>query len=226
MELERLGTDYGGWVLPKFCDLNENSIIYCVGVGEDISFDLLLFNKYKSNMVLIDPTNRAKIYFEKVKKYFNDGLYKEELNNTYLKEFNFPVDFSKFNYIDKGLWDIETELKFYKQSNPNYVSQTFIENMYTDVYDIVQTTTLTKVMNNLSHKHIDLIKMDIEGSEITVIEYMLANNILPKYILVEFDLKDKGKDNNGLTEKIISKLEQVGYFIYNIDRANVCFMKK
>lgn len=225
MQVERLGTDYGGWIIPKICDLNENSIVYCVGVGEDISFDLLLFDKYKSNIVLIDPTYRAKVYYEKVVKYFNDGQYSDEFNKTYLKDFHFKPNFKKFTFIDKGLWNTETQLKFYKQSNPNYVSQSFIENMYTDVYDVVYTTTLKKVMNELGHKHIDLIKMDIEGSEITVINDMLDNNIFPKYLLVEFDLKDKGKDNNGLTEKIIKKLETYGYHILDRDRANVSFIK-
>jgi hypothetical protein len=38
--MEKLGTNYGGWFIPKDCNLNENSIIYSVGVGEDISFDI------------------------------------------------------------------------------------------------------------------------------------------------------------------------------------------
>ena len=36
----RLGTRYGGWIIPKNNTLNENSIVYSGGVGEDISFDL------------------------------------------------------------------------------------------------------------------------------------------------------------------------------------------
>ena len=36
--MERLGTKYGGWILPTNTTLNENSIIYSAGVGEDISF--------------------------------------------------------------------------------------------------------------------------------------------------------------------------------------------
>lgn len=38
-DLQEIGTKYGGWVIPVNL-LNENSICYCVGCGEDISFDL------------------------------------------------------------------------------------------------------------------------------------------------------------------------------------------
>ena len=41
--MEKLGTNYGGWIIPKNIALTPESIIYSVGVGEDISFDLLLY---------------------------------------------------------------------------------------------------------------------------------------------------------------------------------------
>lgn len=225
MEIEKLGTSYGGWGVPKECNLNADSIVYCAGVGEDISFDLLLHNKYKSNMILIDPTARAKKYYEKVVAYFNK-IDKDGLRNTYLDNFDFNPDFNKFVFIDKALWDSEKELKFYKQTNPAHVSQTLIEHMYSDVYDIVKTTTVKKIMDELGHTHIDMIKMDIEGAEIVVIQDMIANSIFPQYLLVEFDLKDKRRDHDGLTEKLIVDLEMHNYSIYFRDNANVCFIRR
>jgi len=66
----KLGTEYGGWIIPNYINLNENSIIYSAGVGEDISFDLLLSDKYKSNIYLIDLTQKAKKhYFEVINNY-------------------------------------------------------------------------------------------------------------------------------------------------------------
>ena len=40
--METLGTEYGGWDIPINAKLNEDSIVYSGGVGEDISFDLKL----------------------------------------------------------------------------------------------------------------------------------------------------------------------------------------
>lgn len=46
MTSKRLGTIYGGWELPSDLSLNHESVIYSVGVGEDISFDILLQSMY------------------------------------------------------------------------------------------------------------------------------------------------------------------------------------
>jgi len=67
--MEKLGTNYGGWYIPKNITLNADSIVYSGGVGEDISFDLLLSDKYDCNIVLIDPTKRAIKHFDEVQKY-------------------------------------------------------------------------------------------------------------------------------------------------------------
>ena len=56
-------------LMPK---LNEDSIVYSGGVGEDISFDLKLQDKYNCNIFLIDPTQRAIKHFEEVKNYYNN----------------------------------------------------------------------------------------------------------------------------------------------------------
>ena len=72
--METLGTNYGGWSIPINCKLDENSIIYSGGVGEDISFDLKINNKYKSNIILIDPTKALK-HFEEVKTYYATKKY-------------------------------------------------------------------------------------------------------------------------------------------------------
>jgi hypothetical protein len=45
--MKRFGTYYGGWNLPTNINLTEQSVIYSAGVGEDISFDILLQEQYK-----------------------------------------------------------------------------------------------------------------------------------------------------------------------------------
>lgn len=43
-------------------------------------------------------------------------------------------------------------------------------------------------MKELNHKHIDLLKIDIENIECDVLEKMLNDKIYPTYISVDFDL--------------------------------------
>ena len=52
MNIVRLGTKYSGFYYPEnLPKLNENSIIYCVGAGEDISHDIIL--SYKTKVLLL-----------------------------------------------------------------------------------------------------------------------------------------------------------------------------
>ena len=60
----KLGTNYGGWSIPKNIKLNKDSIVYSGGVGEYISFDIKLQSKYNSNIFLIDPTIKAVNHFD------------------------------------------------------------------------------------------------------------------------------------------------------------------
>ena len=58
--MKRFGSDYGGFYYPEnLAGLDETSIIYCVGAGEDISHDIVLANKLNSKVYIIDPTPRA-----------------------------------------------------------------------------------------------------------------------------------------------------------------------
>ena len=226
--MEKLGTEYGGWIIPNDINLNENSIIYSAGVGEDISFDLLLSDKYKSNIYLIDPTQKAKKhYFEVINYYNNKSLFTGNIQKDYYEKIqNLNPDLSKILYLDIGLWDKLDKLKFYKQENENYVSQSLIEGMFTNNYDVVIVDTVKNVMNKLGHQHIDLFKLDIEGAEINVLEKMFSDNIFPKYLCVEFDLLLKNKDPHGLTQKLINKIiNDYNYKILVNDNLNITFQR-
>ena len=53
---------------------------------------------------------------------------------------------------------------------------------------------------------------------------MLDNKIYPKYLCIEFDLYLKKKDINNETQKIVNKLERVGYKILKNDNSSITFM--
>lgn len=224
--MERLGTNYGGWVLPKDIKLDENSIVYSAGVGEDVSFDMILSDRYKCNIILIDPTNRAKKHFDEVKHYYENIKWKmtgDIQKDYYGIMYPLKPDLTKVTYLDKGLWDKKTILKFYRQNNKKYVSQSLIEGMFGNDYDEVEVDTLENIMEQNNHTHIDILKLDIEGAEIRVLENMINKDIFPKYICVEFDLYLKGKDKENKTQMIIDKLKSCNYNIITNERGNVTF---
>src|SRR3990167_849454 len=63
-DLMRLGTQYGGWIIPKNHTLTGDSICYLAGAGEDISFDCALAKQFGCNVRIVDPTPRAIRHFE------------------------------------------------------------------------------------------------------------------------------------------------------------------
>ena len=86
--MEKLGTEYGGWHVPIDIGLDENSIIYSGGVGEDMSFDILLQDKYGCHIWLIDPTIRAQVHFEECRNFFsNQSKFSGDIQPDYHKKY-------------------------------------------------------------------------------------------------------------------------------------------
>ena len=71
-------------------------------------------------------------------------------------------------------------------------------------------------MNEYGHDKIDLLKMDIEGSECVVLENMLEEKIYPKYLAIEFDNIEKKEGTNKL-------LQIQGYELLYIDNNNYVY---
>ena len=226
--MERLGTNYGGWYVPTNMNLNENSIVYSGGVGEDMSFDLLLQCKYNCNIVLLDPTSKAIKHFDEVKQYYNS---KQHFTGGIQKDYysciqSLSPNFDKLKYVNIGLWNKKEELKFYKQSNDNYVSQSLVENMFGQKYDIVLVDSIKNIMEQQGHTQIDLLKLDIEGAEIETINQMLDDKIYPTYVLIEFDLLLKNKDPKNTTKQLIERMiTKENYKMLKNDQLNITFIK-
>jgi FkbM family methyltransferase len=226
--MEKLGTKYGGWYVPEEMDLDENSIIYSAGVGEDISFDLLLSDKYKSHIYLIDPTERASKHYESVYEGYECNGW--DFSNQNIQTDYWPIiselkpQLKKMYYVKKGLWKERDVLKFYKQENENYVSQSLMKDMFGKEYDKVEVLSVKDLMREKQNTRIDLLKMDIEGAEVEVLDKMLDDNIYPKYLCIEFDLALKRKDPENTTKKILERLMRGGYRMLKNDRMNITFM--
>lgn len=222
----KLGTNYGGWAIPSSNILNDKSLIISVGVGEDISFDLHLNHLYNSKIILIDPTIKAIKHYQEVQNYFNSNTpFTGNIQPDYISNIkNLQINFDNFDYIPKALWNESKILKFYKQSNPSYVSQSLIDGMFTSEYDEVESFTFSDIIDKYGN-NIDLLKLDIEGAEIQVLNHMLDLEIYPKYLLVEFDLLIKNKDSSNLTKKIIDRL-LCHYDIFCNFYENITFIHK
>lgn len=186
-----LGNDYGGfYVAPEF--LNKDSIIYSFGIGEDISFDTDLIKLFNCTVHGFDPTPKS---------------------INWLKNAKPPLNFIFHEYgidTDNGL------ATFFLPKNPNYVSGTVLKTTNSNVESItVPMKNLATICQELGHTHIDVLKMDIEGSEYSVIPNILSSGIKIKQLLIEFHHRffDDGFKKN---TEIINLLNKAGYKIFAV----------
>jgi len=230
LNIQKLGTKYGGWAIPLNNKLNHDSIYYGGGVGEDISFDLNISSSYKCNVYLIDPTKRANEHYNIMKKVFEHKiLYSQipgDIQDDYEKELSKlePV-FDKIFYEHKGLWKKQDLIKFYKPKNKKYVSHSLISSCGGKDFLEVEVFSIKDMMKKHNHQKIDILKLDIEGAEIEVLEQMITDNIYPDYLLIEFDLLIKKKDRDNKTQKLITRLKKE-YVIIENDNWNISMIHK
>jgi len=226
--LENHGSQYGGWNIPKGI-LTHSSVCYLAGAGEDISFDVELVEKFKCEVHIVDPTPRARIHFDKLIETSRAGI-KFPVNNSTTEFYTLSsenVDLLHFH--DLGLWDEATTLKFYTPKNLDHVSHSALNLQKTKEYFEAKVTNLKQLMIDLNHTHIDLLKIDIEGSEYKVIDSIIRDNIDIKVLCIEFDEVHQPKDSKYAKriEDKVTKLISYGMNPVFIDENfNCTFVKK
>lgn len=175
IDLRHIGTRYGGWSVPTDL-LCADSVCYCIGCGEDISFDLGLIELFRCEVFAYDPTPRA---IEHVKAHAADN----------------PL----YHFSALGLWDKADRLKFYAPSNPKHVSHSLLNLQRTSEYIEVNVERLSAIMKRNGHTRIDLLKLDIEGAEYKVLESAMTDNLVVGILCVEFDEYWNPLDDDFLT---------------------------
>lgn len=207
--LIKLGSVYGGWSFVDSPSLQNSTIVSC-GLGEDASFDIDFANRYNARVVMVDPTPRAVQHYNKII---------DALGNTaqsgYVSGGDQPVHCYELSnitneqlvHVDAAMWTETGTVKFFPPPNPEHVSHS-ISNYQQD-YDQsaecieVPSTTLDALMADYGIESLPLLKLDIEGAEIQVLQYLMQNKIFPEQILVEYDELKLG------TQQSIDKITQV-----------------
>jgi FkbM family methyltransferase len=183
-----LGTDYGGYeILPEL--VNHDAIVYSVGIGEDISFDLGMIERFGCAVHGFDPTPRSLAWLEKQK----------------LPERFFVHPF--------GLAEFDGVARFAPPANPAYVSHSVLPGHGGDRIEL-PVKRLATVLKELGHQRLDVLKIDIEGAEYAVLEDLLSTGVLPKQLLVEFH-HGMGGVKLETTEASLDRLHEAGYRVFD-----------
>jgi FkbM family methyltransferase len=196
---KRFGSAYGGWwVLPGYLD--DHSVVLSIGLGEDVSFDLALHEATGCTVHGFDPTPKSL---------------------AYLKSIPLPEAFHIHPY---ALSEQDGELRFNLPQNSGHVSGS-LETIVSEKSMTVECKRLETIMDDLGIDTIDLLKMDIEGSEYKVIEDLVASDIRPGQLLVEYH-HFFDSVSNAQTKKSIALLLANGYALFRIEGYNYSFVRE
>lgn len=198
------GSEYGGFfvnqdVLPQ----NQDLVIYSCGVGKDISFDREILRKYpKAQIFAFDPT---------------------PLSIDWIKKQKLPADFHFFP-LGIGAQNGFEKMYFPKSHGVSYCAISWDTENKDEI--TVEMKTLVSVANQHGHQRINILKMDIEGSEFAVLQALDFKRIQFDQLLIEFHERFL---ENGKIElaKCLAKLEENGYQCFAIsDDFEYSFVRK
>ncbi len=184
-----LGRPEASWtVCPSH--LPPTSTVYCLGVGEEISFDLELIQRFGVTVHAFDPTPRT---------------------IEWIKAQTLPAGFV---FHPLGVAARDGTARFLPPPNPGHISHSLIERATPWPAIEVSVHRLTTLLRMLGHERIDLLKMDIEGAEYDVIRDLLDSGISVGQLLVEFHHRWREVEIE-CTKKTIRELNHAGYRIFH-----------
>lgn len=186
--------DGGWWFHPD--TLGEDSVVYSLGIGEDVDFDLSLIRRYDLELHAFDPTPSTV---------------------DWLAAHKLPESFRFHPWAvaaEDGILKLYPRVK--RDGSHSSVMYTMVAHEEAqDAFIEVPAFSLVNIAAKLGHDHIDLLKMDIEGAEYEVLDNLLGSAVQPRQLLVEFHHRFPGIGLHRTTS-MIERLRSSGYRIFAI----------
>jgi FkbM family methyltransferase len=139
------GSAYGGWMVPTAL-IEPGWICYCVGAGNDISFDLELIKCFDVRVQSVEPVEQ----------------YVDEARAT-------TADEPRFAIYRAALATHDGPIRMQRTHNPDGLALSSANLFDSDQFIEVPGRTLASLARELGHTHIDLLKFDLEGAEYEVV---------------------------------------------------------
>lgn len=242
-----MGTAYGGYEMPDpMCFLNPGDVYYGFGVGEDMSYDLVMLAKYNLTVRLFDPTPRAVEHVEAVKMAIHSGEKPPAAGSTYKYKGrdheisgNFPAQGFFENAIGLGIdprrifyrpWALSTEDGSMQFTPPS----TGISHRLGDGKGAFRVTarSFPSIMAEFKDQKVSILKMDIEGHEVNVIPRLVKiwetkpRDQWPRILVFDMDSIRDGHPNKDKQkgDACIALLKGVGYIEFSSTNFDLVFV--
>jgi len=176
--------------------LGPGKIVYSLGVGDTIDFDLQLIESHGVEVHAFDPTPHSLKWIEQ-------------------QEVPASFHFHPWAAAAKdGRLFLYPRIK--SDGSKSSVMYTIMEEGQGEAAGVeVPALTLASMMRELGHQSIDLLKMDIEGAEYGVLDGLLSSPVRPDQLLVEFHHRFKDIDVQQTLDAIVA-LRAAGYGLTDI----------
>lgn len=208
--VERFGHNSASYaVCPDLID--RDSVVYSLGVGNDISFDVQLIERFGLEVHAFDPTEESARFVDTQRVPRGFHLHQVAVG---------PADGSV----------AFTELK---PASDQYVAGTITHGAVTgDRQRTVRSSRLSTIMAELGHEQLSLLKLDIEGGEFAVLAEVLEQRIPVNQIVMEFHPHIENLAHHGhmlgrhgwiRTAEVIEGLRQLGYVLIDVSERGTEF---
>jgi FkbM family methyltransferase len=165
MKTEYHGSSYGGWALLSD-SLNEDSVVYSLGIGHDVSFDLSVIHRYQNKVFAYDPTPKSIDWV-----------------SVNVREPRFI-----FQPIAVGPCDGVLDLFEPDRASADQVSASVFKTSEATSSFAVPCQSFKTMLDSNGHVSCDVLKMDVEGSEYAILQQLCTTGTIHqiKQLLVEF----------------------------------------
>ena len=213
--LERVGSLYGGWWIPASNDISTvKSVLLSAGLGFDVTFDEELARRGYF-VICIEPS---------------------------VESFNYSLgqlcDYENVRVINKGLSTFVGEQKFYAPARENHDSLSLVNltenpDLKSSHFNVTSIDQLFNDFTELNNANFRILKMDIEGGELSILENLGENFCRFDFIGVEMDflslipfLKFRRRiEGIRHTRYILKKFEEAGYHLIKNENFNFFWSK-
>jgi FkbM family methyltransferase len=186
-DISRVTERHGDWTVCP-AGLGPDSVVYSVGIGRDISFDLSLIQRYGMTIHAFDPTPESL---------------------AWVRSQSLPPE---LRVHELGLAGFDGTAEFAAAAEPSNIYYSMVQQPGARTIQ-GEVRTLDTLMAMLGHRHIDLLKIDIEGAEYDVIDQVVNAGTPVSQLLVEFHHRDGGASR---TRAALRLLRQSGYRVFNV----------
>lgn len=182
-EIVELGSAYGGWRIPDHA-VTEGQTCYCIGSGDDITFDLELIRRYGAVVRAVDP---VEAYEPQVLAAAGGD--------------------PRFTYRRAAVATRDGPVRMQAHHEPGSGSLSAAGLYETDEWVDVDGLTIRSLMQEFGDDHIDLLKIDVEGIEYELVPTLDLAGLGVKVFAIQ--LHHTGTIRDAL--RLVSGLGRQGY---------------